>query len=153
MLSNKNQKYIFERLLKGYAVLYQPLDEDRFVFTDGVRLFIFTKEQIKFDISKCALSDKLQEFLCGAGSGRIYTPSEEIRIDDNKGKTYRRLRLEGDFISPIWVEDKFIKDYKGCTFVGLGDKLPLCALDGYGELLAAIMPCNIDGSATEEAEV
>ena len=34
MLSNKNQKYIFERLLKGLLVAYQPLDEDRFVFTD-----------------------------------------------------------------------------------------------------------------------
>lgn len=152
MLSNKNQKYIFERLLKGYAVSYQPLDEDHFVFTDGVRLFIFSKEQIKFDISKCALSDKLKEFLHGAGSGRMYIPSEEIRIDDNKGKTYRRLTPEGGFTLPVWVEDKFIKDYKGCTFVGCGGKRPLCALDDYGDLLAAIMPCNIDGSTTEEAE-
>ena len=89
MLSNKNQKYIFERLLKGLSVAYQLLDEDRFVFTDGVRLFIFSKEQIKFDISKCALGDRLKEFLDGAVSGRMYTPSEEIRVNDNKGKTYR----------------------------------------------------------------
>ena len=95
MLSNKNQKYIFERLLKGYAVSYQPLDEDRFVFTDGVRLFIFSKEQIKFDISKCALGDRLKEFLDGAASGRMYTPSEEIRVNDNKGKTYNNA-VSGD---------------------------------------------------------
>ncbi len=152
MLSNKNQKYIFERLLKGYAVSYQPLDEDRFVFTDGVRLFIFSKEQIKFDISKCALSDKLKEFLRGAGSGRMYIPSEEIRIDDNKGKTYRRLDPEGNFNSPVWVEDKFIKDYKCYTFTGRGGKNPLCVIDDYGDLIAAISPCDIDGSTTEETE-
>ena len=97
MLSNKNQKYIFERLLKGLSVAYQPLDEYRFVFTDGVRLFIFSKEQIKFDISKCALGDRLKEFLDGAASGRMYTPSEEIRVNDNKGKTDRRLTPEGAF--------------------------------------------------------
>lgn len=152
MLSIKNQKYIFERLLKGYAVAYQPLDKDRFVFTDGVRLFIFSKEQIKFDISKCALSDKLKEFLHGAGSGRMYIPSEEIRIDDNKGKTYRRLTPEGGFTSSIWVEDKFIKDYKGCTFVGHGGKNPLCVIDDYGDLMAAISPYNIDSNSTEETE-
>ena len=54
MLSIKNQKYIFERLLKGNAVSYEKLDDKRFVFTDGVRLFIFSEEQIKFDITKCA---------------------------------------------------------------------------------------------------
>lgn len=52
MLSIKNQKYIFERLLKGNAVSYEKLDDKRFVFTDGVRLFIFSEEQIKFDITK-----------------------------------------------------------------------------------------------------
>lgn len=52
MLSNKNQKYIFERLLKGLSVAYQPLDEDRFVFTDGVRLFIFSKLIIIVNVNK-----------------------------------------------------------------------------------------------------
>lgn len=153
MLSNKNQKYIFERLLKGLSVAYQLLDEDRFVFSDGVRLFIFSKEQIKFDISKCALDDRLKEFLDGAVSGRMYTPSEEIRVNDNNGKTYRRLTPEGAFASSVWVEDKFIKDYKGCTFVGCGGKRPLCALDDYSYLLAAIMPYDIDVSTSEDTEV
>ena len=158
MLSNKNQKYIFERLLKNQSVLYQKLDEEhfeggeRFAFTDGVRIFIFSKEQIKFDISKCTLTDKLKEVLRGAASGRMYIPSEEIRANDNKGKTYRRLTPEGGFTSSVWVEDKFIKDYKGCNFVGCGGKNPLCVIDDYGDLIAAISPCDIDGSTIEETE-
>lgn len=83
----------------------------------------------------------------------MYTPSEEIRVNDNKGKTYRRLTPEGAFASPVWVEDKFIKDYKGCTFVGCGGKRPLCVLDDYSYLLAAIMPYDIDVSTSEDTEV
>ena len=112
MLSNKNQKYIFERLLKGLSVAYQPLDEDRFVFTDGVRLFIFSKEQIKFDISKCALGDRLKEFLDGAASGRMYTPSEEIRVNDNKAKHIDGLRQKVLLLPPYGLKINSLKIIK-----------------------------------------
>ena len=99
MLSNKNQKYIFERLLKGYAVSYQPLDEDRFVFTDGVRLFIFSKEQIKFDISKCALGDRLKEFLDGLNN---YLTME--RFNFHSPKEIERLRYLYKIRENLWNE-------------------------------------------------
>ena len=31
-------------------------------------------------------------------------------------------------------------------------KNPLCVIDDYGDLIAAISPCDIDGSTTEETE-
>ena len=41
-------------------------------------------------------------------------------------------------------EDKFVKDYKTCLFIGEGRKKPVCVLDDYGDLLAAIMPYDTD---------
>lgn len=149
MLSIKNQKYIFERLLKGNAVSYEKLDDKRFVFTDGVRLFVFSEEQIKFDITKCAPSDKLKNVLRDVLNGSELRPTEEIRADERKSKSYRRL-LSPDGVCSIWIEDKFVKDYKTCLFIGEGRKKPVCVLDDYGDLLAAIMPCDIDREDGDE---
>lgn len=149
MLSKKNQKYIFERLLRADSVMYEVLEDGRFVFTDGVRLFVFSKEQIKFDISKCAPSDKLKPILNGALDGMQYAFSEEIRVNDNKNKTYRKLVSPTD---SIWIEEKFAKEYRDCTLIGNGSRMPLCAIDDYGDFIAAIMPCDMSRGPHQESE-
>lgn len=95
MLSIKNQKYIFGRLLKGEFVAYQPLDEDRLVFSDGVRLFVFSKEQIKFDATKCTYVTNLKDVLHNALNGTEVRATEEIRDVGRSGKTYRKLTANG----------------------------------------------------------
>lgn len=145
MLSIKNQKYIFDRLLKGYPVSYYQLDDYRIAFTDGVRIFIFSKEQIKFDISKCTPSKKMKEILHDALGGHEVTPSEEIKAYNSMGKNYRKLQ-RNDGQAETWVEDKFVKDYNACTFIHCGGKNPICVLDDIGDLIAAIMPCDVNGS-------
>lgn len=104
---------------------------------------MFSREQIKFDINKCAACDNLSGFLEGAGSGRMYTPTEEIR-EGGRGIAYRKLITENGVYPAVWVEDKFVKDYKDCVFIGLGGKNPLCAVDNYGDVIAAIMPFDMD---------
>lgn len=151
MLSIKNQKYIFGRLLKGEFVAYQPLDEDRLVFSDGVRLFVLSKEQIKFDATKCAYATNLKDVLHNALNGTEVRATEEIRDVGRSSKTYRKLTANG-ISNSVWVEDKFVKDYGGCILLynSLYKKKPVCALDDYGELLAAIMPFDMNAISERE---
>lgn len=139
MLANKIQKYIFGRLLNGESVYCEKLDDNRFAFSDGFRMFVLYKEQIKFDVAKCAQIEKLKEILKDALEGVEFTQSDEIRLDEIKGIQYRKL-VANEYEFSVWVEDAFVKDYKNCTFIHRNGTHPVCAIDNYGNLIAAIMP-------------
>lgn len=141
---NKIQKYIFKRLLNEEPVFCETFSEGRILFSDGVRVFVLPEQQILFDCAKCTKTDAIAKQLRG-----FYEPNEmkiTNELYESHGKLYRKLTPADGSGGAVWIEEKFRKRFAKGVFVYSGGKSPVCIEDDSKELIAAIMPCDIDGS-------
>lgn len=141
---DKIQKYIFKRLLSEEPVFCETFSEGRILFSDGVRVFVLPEQQILFDCAKCTKTDAIAKQLRG-----FYEPNEMKITNElflSHGKLYRKLIPADGSEEAVWIEENFVKDFAEGVFVYSGGKSPVCIEDDSKELIAAIMPCDIDGS-------
>ena len=79
----------------------------------------------------------------------IYEPNEmkiTNELFSSHGKLYRKLVPADGSEGAVWIEEKFVQDFTGGLFVYSGGISLVCVKDETGDLIAAIMPCDIDGS-------
>lgn len=143
--TDKIQKYIFKRLLSGEPVFYETFSEGRILFSDGVRAFVLPEQQILFDCARFTKTDAIAKLLRS-----IYEPNE-MKITNElfagrRGELYRKLVPADGSEGAVWIEEKFVQDFTGGLFVYFGGTSPVCVKDDTGDLIAAIMPRDIDGS-------
>ena len=142
--TDKIQKYIFKRLLSGEPVFYETFSEGRILFSDGVRAFVLPEQQILINCAKCTKTDVIAKQLRG-----IHEPSEmkiTNELFSSHGNLYRKLVPADGSEGAVWIDEKFVQDFTGGLFVYSGGISPVCVKDETGDLIAAIMPRDIDGS-------
>lgn len=141
---DKIQKYIFKRLVNGEAVFCESFSEGRILISDGVRAFVLLEQDILFNRARCIETDVIAKSL------RSTQGQSEMKITNelyaSHGKFYRKLIPADGSEGAVWIEEKFRKRFAKGVFVYSGGKSPVCIEDDSKELIAAIMPCDIDGS-------
>ena len=150
MLNDKIQKYLFGLLLSEKPVFYKHVSDDKIAFMDGVRFFIFPIDKVKFDISKCEETDKLTDNIQKVAEDVEVKITEECRANDDCGIIYRKLVSSTG--RDIWVNGKYIKDYRKYTFFVYSNYKRILVVDDYGEPIAALLPARIDNEEIMLAE-
>ena len=148
--ADKIQKYIFNRLLKEEKVFYETFSTVQIIFSDGVRAFLLPKDQILFNLEKCREVNYLTKQVKSACASSTMKLTNKMCKAANR-KIYRMLVSIDGSEELVWIEEDFAKNFEAYSFVYPGGKNPVCVRDHSGEFIAAIMPCDIDGSITRQA--
>ena len=125
---------------------YEHIEPGRVAVSDGIRIFVFEENQIMFNLEKCAETDKISEILNRTESYEV-KPTNTLYWRTGE-KLYRSLvpKSGSGEENAVWIEEDFVKRFEKFSFFYGGGATPVSVRDTADKLIAAILPCDIDGS-------
>lgn len=139
MRTNKFQRDILAKLLRGERVFAQKLDDGRVIMCDGYRAYMFYGD-LYIDAEKCVKSSaSLSVAFDKREDDELITPTGMIKSSG----TRKLVEFQTENGKLIYIDEQFVKDLAGLKMYAYGPHDRVLCISDLGIPVAVVMPCRV----------